>query len=118
MTDILPMATTSTSTCRNSTNDHDEPMTGITATATTTNRPSSTSNGDTNIHIRIVPSIDDPNRCFIFNIVERDMKPGNIIKIGRFADHHLNDEHISLRSKVVSRMHCELWLGHNGKVKR
>ncbi|KAI7887358.1 SMAD/FHA domain-containing protein [Lichtheimia hyalospora FSU 10163] len=113
------MATTSTSTCRHSNNDayHDEPTADIATTATSHySTSSSTNNCDTNIHIRIVPSIDDPNRCFIFNIFERDLKPGNVIKMGRFADHHLNDEHISLRSKVVSRMHCELWLEHNGKL--
>lgn len=66
--------------------------------------------------IRIVPSIENPSRSLVFNIIERDLEVGRIIKIGRFTDKSSIKNHISFKSKVVSRAHCEIWLNHDGKV--
>lgn len=68
------------------------------------------------IHIRIVPSIENPSRSLVFNIIERDLEVGRIIKIGRFTDRSSVQNHISFKSKVVSRSHCEIWLNDEGKV--
>ncbi|KAG1456255.1 hypothetical protein G6F56_006873 [Rhizopus delemar] len=68
------------------------------------------------VHIRIVPSIENPSRSLIFNIIERDLEAGKVIKIGRFTDKSSVQNHISFKSKVVSRSHCEIWLNHEGKV--
>lgn len=67
-------------------------------------------------HIRIVPSIENPSRSLVFSIIERDLEVGRIIKIGRFTDRSSIQNHISFKSKVVSRSHCEIWLNNEGKV--
>ncbi|KAF1807505.1 SMAD/FHA domain-containing protein [Mucor lusitanicus] len=67
-------------------------------------------------HIRIVPSIENPSRSLVFSIIERDLEAGRIIKIGRFTDRSSIQNHISFKSKVVSRSHCEIWLNSDGKV--
>lgn len=71
---------------------------------------------DKSIHIRIVPSIENPSRSLVFNIIERDLEVGRVIKIGRFTDRSSIQNHISFKSKVVSRSHCEIWLNDEGKV--
>lgn len=68
------------------------------------------------VHIRIVPSIENPSRSLVFNIIERDLEIGRVIKIGRFTDRSSVQNHISFKSKVVSRSHCEIWLNDEGKV--
>ncbi|CAO0796048.1 unnamed protein product [Mucor circinelloides] len=94
-------------------------------TITTTNTPSNTRpTSDSSIiapdnqtmHIRIVPSIENPSRSLVFSIIERDLEMGRIIKIGRFTDRSSIQNHISFKSKVVSRSHCEIWLNNEGKV--
>lgn len=70
------------------------------------------------IHIRIVPSIENPSRSLVFSIIERDLEVGRVIKIGRFTDRSSVQNHISFKSKVVSRSHCEIWLNNDGKVKK
>ncbi|KAI9357838.1 hypothetical protein BD770DRAFT_388457 [Pilaira anomala] len=70
----------------------------------------------TPIHIRIVPSIENPSRSLVFSIIERDLEVGRVIKIGRFTDRSSVQNHISFKSKVVSRSHCEIWLNNDGKV--
>ncbi|KAI9014461.1 hypothetical protein CLU79DRAFT_766890 [Phycomyces nitens] len=67
------------------------------------------------VHVRIVPNIDDPSRCLIFDIVDREFEPGESIKIGRFTDRHTLT-HMSFKSKVVSRAHCEIWAETDGKL--
>lgn len=68
------------------------------------------------VHIRIVPSIENPSRSLVFSIIERDLEVGKVIKIGRFTDRSSIQNHISFKSKVVSRSHCEIWLNNEGKV--
>ncbi|KAI8354018.1 hypothetical protein BD560DRAFT_336573 [Blakeslea trispora] len=72
--------------------------------------------GTKKTRIRIVPSIENPSRSLIFNIIERDLETGRTIKIGRFTDRSSIQNHISFKSKVVSRSHCEIWQSHHGKV--
>ncbi|KAL7309342.1 hypothetical protein PS15m_011441 [Mucor circinelloides] len=95
--------------------------TTITATNTPSNtRPTSDSSiiapDNQTMHIRIVPSIENPSRSLVFSIIERDLEMGRIIKIGRFTDRSSIQNHISFKSKVVSRSHCEIWLNNEGKV--
>ncbi|KAL0084450.1 hypothetical protein J3Q64DRAFT_1699818 [Phycomyces blakesleeanus] len=68
-----------------------------------------------NIHVRIVPNIEDASRCVVFDIVDREFQPGTSIKIGRFTDRHTSS-HMSFKSKVVSRAHCEIWSEVDGKL--
>ncbi|KAI9273728.1 hypothetical protein BY458DRAFT_508044 [Sporodiniella umbellata] len=75
-----------------------------------------TSSSHHKAHIRIVPNIDNPSRSLIFNIIEKDLMAGKVIKIGRFTDKSQQENHISFKSKVVSRSHCEISLSADGKV--
>ncbi|KAI7899132.1 uncharacterized protein BX663DRAFT_518773 [Cokeromyces recurvatus] len=59
-----------------------------------------------NVHIRIVPSIENPSRSLIFNIIERDLEMGRVIKIGRFTD----------RSSVQNHISFKIWLNNEGKI--
>lgn len=95
------------------------------ATTTAMNTPSTTrptsessiiAQDNQTTHIRIVPSIENPSRSLVFSIIERDLEMGRIIKIGRFTDRSSIQNHISFKSKVVSRSHCEIWLNNEGKV--
>ncbi|CAG8574267.1 6780_t:CDS:2, partial [Scutellospora calospora] len=63
--------------------------------------------------IRIVPYIDGP-RSLRFDIIEREVPEGVVIKIGRFTDKTLAPNRVTFRSKVVSRGHAEIW-SENGK---
>ncbi|KAI7858397.1 SMAD/FHA domain-containing protein [Circinella umbellata] len=69
------------------------------------------------MHVRIVPSIDNPRRSLIFDIIDRELKGGTAVKIGRFTDRSITTNHISFKSKVVSRTHCEIWVdSEDGKL--
>ncbi|KAI9013360.1 SMAD/FHA domain-containing protein, partial [Phycomyces nitens] len=68
------------------------------------------------LHVRIVPSIENPNRCMIFDIVDRVLEAGTVIKLGRFAERAMAENHLSFKSKVVSRSHCEIRMEHDGKL--
>jgi hypothetical protein len=73
---------------------------------------------DHKIHLRIVPNIENINRSLIFEIVDREMEIGEVIKMGRYSDRRANETNcMSFKSKVVSRYHCEVWAESNGKVK-
>lgn len=78
---------------------------------------SSSMNNNTSVHVRIVPSIENPRRSLIFDVVDREIKAGTVVKIGRFTDRSVTANHISFKSKVVSRTHCEIWVDLDGKVK-
>ncbi|KAI9471872.1 MAG: hypothetical protein EXX96DRAFT_582056 [Benjaminiella poitrasii] len=100
-----------------------------TATTTTTPRPTASKSESINdkrrhsisidgtVHVRIVPSIENPSRSLIFDIVDRELEVGSVIKVGRYSERHANDiDCMSFRSKVVSRCHCEIWVGTDGKL--
>ncbi|OZJ03615.1 hypothetical protein BZG36_03704, partial [Bifiguratus adelaidae] len=59
-------------------------------------------------HIRIVPHLDG-HRSLRFDVIDREVPSGTIIKIGRFTDKSATTNRISFRSKVVSRGHAEIW---------
>lgn len=77
---------------------------------------SSSMNNNTSVHVRIVPSIENPRRSLIFDVVDREIKAGTVVKIGRFTDRSVTANHISFKSKVVSRTHCEIWVDLDGKL--
>ena len=58
------------------------------------------------VHVRIVPNIENPSRSLIFDIVDRELTLGSIIKIGRYSERHSSTDCMSFKSKVVSRCHC------------
>ncbi|KAK4513845.1 acetyl-coenzyme-A carboxylase [Mucor velutinosus] len=68
------------------------------------------------VHVRIVPNIDNPSRSLIFDIVDRQLPVGSIIRIGRYSERHANLNCMSFKSKVVSRCHCEVWVETDGKL--
>ncbi|KAI9489000.1 hypothetical protein BDB00DRAFT_845680 [Zychaea mexicana] len=97
-----------------------QPRRATIATPTTDTAATTTpgaAGGGPSLHVRIVPNIENPSRCIIFDIVDREMKAGSVIKIGRFAERSpLSVDHMSFKSKVVSRSHCEIWVHQDGKL--
>lgn len=70
------------------------------------------------VHVRIVPNIENPSRSLIFDIVDRELNVGSVIRVGRYSERHANINCMSFKSKVVSRCHCEIWVETDGKVKK
>ncbi|KAI8980441.1 hypothetical protein BDB01DRAFT_796417 [Pilobolus umbonatus] len=68
------------------------------------------------LHIRIVPHIDNPSRSLIFDIVDRELKVGQTLKVGRFFGKNEDENYLSFRSKVVSRCHSEIYVATDGKL--
>ncbi|KAF9427911.1 hypothetical protein BGZ76_002138, partial [Entomortierella beljakovae] len=64
-------------------------------------------------HIRIVPHLDAP-RSLHFDVVDKDVPEGFVLKIGRFTDKQLLPNRVTFKSKVVSRGHAEIFT-ENGK---
>lgn len=79
------------------------------ATISSSPRPCNT------LHVRIVPHIENPSRSLIFDIFDRELQAAVYIKIGRFTDRSQSPTHMSFKTKVVSRAHCEIWM-EDGKV--
>ncbi|KAI8144533.1 hypothetical protein BJV82DRAFT_607626 [Fennellomyces sp. T-0311] len=61
-------------------------------------------------HIRLIPNVGIGNRCFVFDIIDRELQPGVVLKIGRYSDRNVAPDRLSFKSKVVSRSHAELWV--------
>ncbi|KAF9344159.1 hypothetical protein BGX34_005947, partial [Mortierella sp. NVP85] len=59
-------------------------------------------------HIRIVPHLEAP-RSLHFDVVEKDVPEGFILKIGRFTDKQALPNRVTFKSKVVSRGHAEIY---------
>ncbi|KAG0228482.1 hypothetical protein BGX31_006563, partial [Mortierella sp. GBA43] len=64
-------------------------------------------------HIRIVPHLDAP-RSLHFDVVDKDVPEGFVLKIGRFTDKQNLPNRVTFKSKVVSRGHAEIF-SENGK---
>ncbi|KAG0036353.1 hypothetical protein BGZ82_004321 [Podila clonocystis] len=64
-------------------------------------------------HIRIVPHLDAP-RSLHFDVVDKDVPEGFVLKIGRFTDKQALPNRVTFKSKVVSRGHAEIYT-ENGK---
>jgi pSer/pThr/pTyr-binding forkhead associated (FHA) protein len=106
---------------RNSTSTEQRPTPSKSESSTTTKRratiATSTSTDSTaQVHVRIVPNIENPSRSLIFDIVDRVLTVGSVIRIGRYSERHANLNCMSFKSKVVSRSHCEVWVETDGKV--
>ncbi|KAI7901002.1 uncharacterized protein BX663DRAFT_476034 [Cokeromyces recurvatus] len=87
------------------------------ATVSKSEGTTTTNNNDDKVHVRIVPSIENPSRSLIFDIVDRELEIGSVIKIGRYSERHSNDINcMSFKSKVVSRCHCELSIEADKKL--
>ncbi|KAI7890808.1 uncharacterized protein EV154DRAFT_563942 [Mucor mucedo] len=63
----------------------------------------------THPRIRLVPNVGLSNRSFVFDIIDRELQPGLVYRIGRFSDRSIVSERLSFKSKVVSRNHAEIW---------
>ncbi|KAF9404599.1 hypothetical protein BGZ94_004059 [Podila epigama] len=59
-------------------------------------------------HIRIVPHLDAP-RSLHFDVVDKDVPEGFVLKIGRFTDKQTLPNRVTFKSKVVSRGHAEIY---------
>ncbi|KAI9299521.1 SMAD/FHA domain-containing protein, partial [Cunninghamella echinulata] len=68
------------------------------------------------VHIRLVPNIGMTSRCFIFDIIDRDLTSSTKLKIGRYSERNVMSDRISFKSKVVSRTHAELWVDEDNKA--
>ncbi|KAG1147347.1 hypothetical protein G6F37_003964 [Rhizopus arrhizus] len=62
------------------------------------------------VHVRIVPLIDNPDRCLLFDIVDRQLTYPTKIQVGRYSERKKETDVLSFRTKVVSRSHCEIFL--------
>ncbi|KAJ2448811.1 hypothetical protein GGF42_004978 [Coemansia sp. RSA 2424] len=61
-------------------------------------------------HIRIVPHIVDVRHCLYFDVMNRDVAEGSLLKVGRFTEKVSQQmSRIAFKSKVVSRSHAEIW---------
>ncbi|OLY77993.1 E3 ubiquitin-protein ligase DMA2 [Smittium mucronatum] len=61
-------------------------------------------------HIRIAPHIVDVRQCLYFEVIDRQVPEGLVVKVGRFTDKVSNQQtRIAFKSKVVSRSHAEIW---------
>ncbi|KAF9984659.1 hypothetical protein BGZ75_003755 [Mortierella antarctica] len=67
-----------------------------------------TSNAPPVPHIRIVPHMDAP-RSLHFDVVDKDVPEGFVLKIGRFTDKQALPNRVTFKSKVVSRGHAEIY---------
>lgn len=66
--------------------------------------------------LKLVPNIGATTQGFIFNIIDRQLEPNVIYRIGRFSERDLAPDKFCFKSKVVSRNQAEIWT-ENGKVK-
>jgi len=74
--------------------------------------------------IRLVPHLDS-RRSLRFDPIARDLRQGEPpLRIGRFTDrsglgisaiNSTNPDKLAFRSKVVSRVHAEIWVADGGK---
>ncbi|KAJ1721165.1 hypothetical protein LPJ53_004284 [Coemansia erecta] len=61
-------------------------------------------------HIRIVPHIVDVRHCLYFDVMNREVGEGTVLKVGRFTEKVSQQmSRIAFKSKVVSRSHAEIW---------
>ncbi|KAF8981682.1 hypothetical protein BGZ46_002404, partial [Entomortierella lignicola] len=86
---------------------------GPTAAAGTSATAASSSTTASVPHIRIVPHLDAP-RSLHFEVVDKDVPEGFVLKIGRFTDKQSLPNRVTFKSKVVSRGHAEIFT-ENGK---
>ncbi|KAI8379451.1 SMAD/FHA domain-containing protein, partial [Radiomyces spectabilis] len=70
---------------------------------------------DQGLQIRLVPNVGVSHYCFVFDVIERTLLPGTILKLGRYSDKKTTPDRLSFKSKVVSRSHAELWM-EDGKI--
>ncbi|ORZ07870.1 hypothetical protein BCR42DRAFT_149149 [Absidia repens] len=85
-------------------------------TAATVGPSSATTSPPVQEHkIRLVPNIGVTTRCFVFDVIERTLHSGVVLKFGRYSDRNSCSERLSFKSKVVSRCHAEIWQ-ENGKI--
>ncbi|KAI8985846.1 SMAD/FHA domain-containing protein [Pilobolus umbonatus] len=69
------------------------------------------------IHIKLIPNVEMTNRCFVFDVIDRDLiKGGSSLKLGRYSDRAAVPNRLSFKSKVVSRYHAEIWVSDDGKI--
>ncbi|SAM09311.1 hypothetical protein [Absidia glauca] len=90
--------------------------------ASSTNTNTNTANPNPNTptpiqehRIRLVPNVGTTTRCFVFDVIERTLRSGVVLKLGRYSDRNSCADRLSFKSKVVSRCHAELWQ-EDGKI--
>lgn len=108
---------TTTTASPTTTNNNNNPLQVI------TNDDTTDSSVNLKPKLRLVPNVGLSCRSFVFDIIERELEPNTIYRIGRFSDRNSLADRLSFKSKVVSRNHAELWtergkVSHNSKEKR
>lgn len=54
------------------------------------------------VHIKLVPNVGMTNRCFVFDVVDRELESGGpALKLGRYSDRTVVTDRISFKSKVT-----------------
>jgi hypothetical protein len=53
----------------------------------------------------------------MFDIIDRVLTPTTVLQMGRYSERHVLHNRLSFKSKVVSRIHAELWMDEKKKVK-
>ncbi|KAI7900230.1 SMAD/FHA domain-containing protein, partial [Cokeromyces recurvatus] len=110
-------STTTNNNTLESVNTNTDSSRGAAATSENrTNRVSAESDSNMRLpRLRLVPNVGLSSRSFVFDIIDRELEPNVIYRIGRFSDRNVLSDRLSFKSKVVSRNHAELWT-EQGKV--
>ncbi|KAJ1918612.1 hypothetical protein H4219_002485 [Mycoemilia scoparia] len=117
----VPNSTTTPSTNENTMAPNSTVTTAPTSSSAPTGQQHRNNNVDTNNdaeenkvpHIRIVPHIVDVRKCLYFEVIDRDVPEGQVLKVGRFTERASQQlSRIAFKSKVVSRVHAEIWSEH------
>ncbi|KAG2201168.1 hypothetical protein INT46_001135 [Mucor plumbeus] len=94
------------------------PISVSTLIPTPTPPPTTTNIEHKKVHIKLVPNVGMISRCFVFDVVDRELESGgSVLKLGRYSDRTVVSDRLSFKSKVVSRYHAEIWLSdQDGKI--
>ncbi|KAI8364001.1 SMAD/FHA domain-containing protein [Choanephora cucurbitarum] len=107
-------ANSSNPTFHHATTSPISPLTTCSPPPPAPSKPSTTSK----VRIKLVPNVGIANRCFVFDVVDRELERGGpVLKLGRYSDRTIVSDRLSFKSKVVSRYHAEIWLSDiDGKI--
>jgi len=101
-------------------------LSNVSSTITASDHLKSKNSTKDSIKLQFIPHIDPSTGrpSFPFSPIERNLVIGEIVKMGRKADRlkgNVTDADIerfvAFKSKVVSRVHAELWCSKDGQVK-
>ncbi|CAO3632559.1 unnamed protein product [Cunninghamella blakesleeana] len=68
------------------------------------------------LHFSVEGNHDRSLKSLITGSLNRDLKPDSTIIFGRHSDKGSTSNSIIFKSKVISRLHAEVWVNNNGEV--